>query len=396
MGTNDAKMETALAVAAPPDASMMVVKEELTPMGLLEKAVTSGADVEVLERLMALSERWQENQAQRAFVEALSAARGDLPAIVKTKTVDFTSKGGRTNYRYEDLADVIEQISPVLSRHGLSFRWRTDSETPGFVKVTCILSHRDGHSEETALSGPYDTSGNKNAIQAVGSVVTYLQRYTLKASMGIAAGADDDGRQGAPTQGRDTSQQTPQAPPQQQNSPTERQQEVFGLLMAWAEQAGEITKAEYTEAMKWAKDVATKGKMGAQIDRWRKRQAEAATEADASSTDEAEAEAVGASQDPGPQDAEDTQQGGAYEARADASSTGPVGQDKPVNPARLARLSLAIDTQKLFTTNDIIFHLEDNYNVQSPPGSDLKIALGKLTDGEAEEMLAWLKAKTEG
>ena len=373
MGTNDAKMETALAVAAPPDASTMVVKEELTPLSMLEKAVTSGADVAVLERLMALSERWQANQAQRAFAEALSAARGDLPAIVKTKTVDFTSKGGRTNYRYEDLADVIEQISPVLSRHGLSFRWRTDSETPGFVKVTCILSHRDGHSEETALSGPYDTSGNKNAIQAVGSVVTYLQRYTLKASMGIAAGADDDGRQGVPTQGRDTSRQTPQAPPQQappqHSKPTDRQQEVFAELMLWALENDHISEAAYEIATGWAETDASQGAMGAKINHWRKIQKDQAdAEADASPPDE----------------------------EPDASSTGPVGQDKPVNPARLARLSLAIDTQKLFTTNDIIFHLEDNYNVQSPPGSDLKIALGKLTDGEAEEMLAWLKAKTEG
>lgn len=195
--------------------------QALTPMAMLEKAVVSGAGIDVLERLMALSERWQANQAQRAFSEALSAARGELPFIVKNNQVDFTSGKGRTQYQYEDLAGVIEQIAPALSRNGLSFRWRTDSETPGYVKVTCILSHKDGHFEENPLSGPYDVSGNKNPIQAIGSVVTYLQRYTLKAAIGIAAGHDDDGRQGEPLKGEARQPAPPQGQPQKQAQPAD-------------------------------------------------------------------------------------------------------------------------------------------------------------------------------
>jgi len=171
-------------------------QQQITPMGMLEKALAGGAGIDVLERLMALSERWQVNQAQRAFSEALSSARGTMPFITKSNQVSYGQ--GKTQYKYEDLAYVIEQVTPSLSQNGLSFRWRTDSDTPGYVTVTCILSHREGHSEENSLSGPYDTSGNKNAIQAIGSVVTYLQRYTLKASLGVAAGHDDDGRQGEP------------------------------------------------------------------------------------------------------------------------------------------------------------------------------------------------------
>ena len=170
----------------------------LTPLMVLERAVNSGANIETLERLMALSERWQANQAQRAFTQALAELRDDLPSIVKTRTVDFSSKAGRTHYKYEDLGEVTEQLSPALAKHGLSFRWRTDSTAPGYVGVTCVLAHKDGHSEETTLTGPYDLSGNKNPIQAIGSVVTYLQRYTLKAAIGIAAAQDDDGRQEPP------------------------------------------------------------------------------------------------------------------------------------------------------------------------------------------------------
>ena len=59
--------------------------------------------------------------------------------------------------------------------------------------MTCILSHKAGHSEETTLAGPADASGSKNAIQAIGSTLTYLQRYTLVQALGLAATLDDDG-----------------------------------------------------------------------------------------------------------------------------------------------------------------------------------------------------------
>jgi len=57
-----------------------------------------------------------------------------------------------------------------------------------------VISHRDGHSEENSLSADADHSGEKNAIQAIGSTLTYLQRMTLKAALGLAAADDDDGK----------------------------------------------------------------------------------------------------------------------------------------------------------------------------------------------------------
>jgi hypothetical protein len=60
--------------------------------------------------------------------------------------------------------------------------------------VTCIIAHSAGYSEENSLSAPFDPSGNKNPLQAIGSAQTYLQRYTLKAALGLAAAKDDDAR----------------------------------------------------------------------------------------------------------------------------------------------------------------------------------------------------------
>lgn len=168
-------------------------RQAMTPMQMLDRAVSQNASVETLSKLMDLQERWEANQARKAFEAAMSAVKAELPRIVKTRKVDFTSGKGRTNYQYEDLASIMNQIGPVLSRHGLSVRYRTSAEPNSPIMVTCIISHAMGHSEENTLMAGKDDSGNKNSIQAIGSTVTYLQRYTLKAALGLAAEADDDG-----------------------------------------------------------------------------------------------------------------------------------------------------------------------------------------------------------
>lgn len=165
----------------------------MTPMDMLNKAVSQGANIDVLEKLMSLQERWEANQARKAFDEAMASAKAEIPVIVKNRTVDFTSAKGRTHYRHEDLAEVARTVTPILAKHGLSYRFRTSSAVNEPVVVTCIVSHRDGHFEENTLTAGRDDSGNKNNIQAVGSTLTYLQRMTLKAALGLAASDDDDG-----------------------------------------------------------------------------------------------------------------------------------------------------------------------------------------------------------
>lgn len=165
----------------------------MTPMEMLDRAVSNGASVETLSQLMTLQERWEANQARKAFAAAMSGVKSELPRIVKTRKVDFTTQKGRTNYQYEDLAGIMDQVGPVLSRYGLSVRYRTTAEPNQPISVTCIIEHSDGHHEENTLMAGRDDSGNKNSIQQIGSTVTYLQRYTLKAALGLAAAADDDG-----------------------------------------------------------------------------------------------------------------------------------------------------------------------------------------------------------
>jgi hypothetical protein len=158
----------------------------VTPMSLLESAVASG-NIELAEKLMSLQERWESSNSRKAFEKALAAAKSEIPVIVRNAT-------GHNAKKYADFAAIASAVDPILGRHGLSYRFRTVQTDK--ITVTCILFGH-GHAEETSLAGPADTSGNKNAIQSIGSTLTYLQRYSLVQMLGLAASNDDDGKAGA-------------------------------------------------------------------------------------------------------------------------------------------------------------------------------------------------------
>jgi hypothetical protein len=188
------KIEDQITIAEPRALAVM------TPMDMINRAVTSGASMEVLEKMFALQERWEASQARKAFDNAMASAKAKIPNITKNRAVDFTSAKGRTNYKYEDLGEVARTVNPILAEHGLSYRFRTTSPINEPVTVTCIVSHRDGHFEENTLCAGRDDSGNKNSIQAIGSTLTYLQRMTLKAALGLAASNDDDAKAAGATE----------------------------------------------------------------------------------------------------------------------------------------------------------------------------------------------------
>lgn len=163
-------------------------------LSLLSAALARGADSEMLERLIGFHERSQAHEARKAFEKALATAKARLPVIAKNRQAMV----GRQPYRHEDMAEIARTITPILARHGLSYRFRSQS-TGALVTVVCVISHRDGHSEENSLSASPDESGEKNSIQAIGSTLTYLQRMTLKAALGLAASDDDDGQAAGPS-----------------------------------------------------------------------------------------------------------------------------------------------------------------------------------------------------
>lgn len=168
-----------------------------TPSDLLRIAVEKGADLDRLERLMALQIQWEEREAKKAFTTAMSEFKAEPLNIFKRKQVGYTTKEGDfVGYKHAELSDVTEVVCPAMARHGLSHRWNIE-QTKDRINVSCIVTHCLGHSESVTMDAAPDNSGKKNAIQSIASAVTYMQRYTLLAVTGMSTKGEDDDGEGA-------------------------------------------------------------------------------------------------------------------------------------------------------------------------------------------------------
>ncbi|MFX3575432.1 ERF family protein [Ralstonia mannitolilytica] len=172
-----------------------------TPADLLRIAVQNNADLDKLERLMTLQERWEAKEAKRAYDAAFAAFKAEAVTIIKSKQVTDGPLRGKS---YAELHDVVNAVTPALSKHGLSSSWKLTKDEKDWIEVTCYLRHVAGHEESVSMGGPPDTGGAKNAIQARASTKSYLERYTLKAITGLSEqNDDDDGNGGGNGQNQD-------------------------------------------------------------------------------------------------------------------------------------------------------------------------------------------------
>lgn len=168
----------------------IIKQESLNPAQLLTLAVDKDLDIEKLGKLMELQKIWQADQARKAFFSALSKFQSEVPEIRKSKSVAFNE----VKYNYAPLADVVRQIKDSCRDFGLSYRWEI-SDTKEEIKVTCLVTHIDGHTEQTTMTANPDDSGKKNKIQQRGSSIEYLKRYTLIGALGLSTtDSDVDGQ----------------------------------------------------------------------------------------------------------------------------------------------------------------------------------------------------------
>lgn len=160
-----------------------LVVQQVTPMDLISRAQASNASIEQMQQLFELQLRYEANEARKAYNDAMANFREKAPAIARTRTGH--------NIKYAGLSESLDIIQPLLSQFGLSHQWKTKQDG-NMITVECTVTHRQGHSESTSLSSAPDTSGSKNAIQAIGSTVSYLSRYTLFAILGLSSREMDD------------------------------------------------------------------------------------------------------------------------------------------------------------------------------------------------------------
>lgn len=180
--TADAQQVAPANAAAAPD-SMLAMIERV--------ATDPNADIDKMERLLQMHERLLDRESASAYTAALATMQPRLPSIKERGAIK--DRSGNVQSTYALWEDINAAIKPVLQEFGFALSFRT-STAEGMVRVTGVLAHRGGHSEQTEIELPADTSGSKNGVQSVGSSVSYGKRYAAGALLNLTThGEDDDG-----------------------------------------------------------------------------------------------------------------------------------------------------------------------------------------------------------
>lgn len=165
-----------------------------TPAAMLMTAIERGADVGALERLMDMQERWQREEARKAYAAAMKAVQAEAPKIAKD------AHNSQTKSDYAKLDAINAGLVPVYTRHGFSLSFsQGDSDKEGHIRIACQVAHELGHVETRHVDLPLDMTGiqgsvNKTAIHATGSTYSYGRRYLTCMIFNVSTGDDDDGQ----------------------------------------------------------------------------------------------------------------------------------------------------------------------------------------------------------
>lgn len=168
---------------------------------IMQAASNPEIDADKVERLMGMYRSIRAEEAKRAYLAALPDLQADLPVINQNGQIEIKERNGERviqSTRYAKWEDINEAIQPALRKHGFGLSFRLSVAPDGKQNVTAVLSHNEGHQEETTITLMHDSTGSKNSVQAVGSTISYGQRYTARALLNFQSRArddrDDDGR----------------------------------------------------------------------------------------------------------------------------------------------------------------------------------------------------------
>ena len=188
-------------MAAPPGDSSSTVLE------LIERvALDPRADVEKLDRMMAMYERLNAKEAQLAFNAAKGRILKKLAGITIMKTrpalyeIDKArpQKGTYEAFKYAPLEEIDKHLRPLLAEEDMDLSYSDEPQEGGGILIRGRLKHLPGgHYEDSFMSAPLDTTGGKSNVQAVGSTNSFLRRYVACNIFNIVVvGDDDDGTGG--------------------------------------------------------------------------------------------------------------------------------------------------------------------------------------------------------
>jgi len=163
------------------------------PGAMIIQMLEHGLDTGKIEKMLELQERWEANEARKAFYDGMSHAQAEMPTVAEDKFND------QTKSRYSSYKALAAACKPVYTRHGLSLIfYETDCPKDGHIRVNVDVVHRMGHKETYHTDIPDDVTGiagkrNKTDTHGKGSSFSYGRAYLMKLVFNLPTGDDDDG-----------------------------------------------------------------------------------------------------------------------------------------------------------------------------------------------------------
>ena len=170
-----------------------VINTPLIPSELIQVAIAQGADLEKLEKLLSLQERWQANEARKAYCKDFSSAQADIEPVAKKAT------NPQTHSKYALLENVIDVTKPIYTKYGFSIIfYEGETNKPEHIRINADVLHTLGHKETYYYDVPLDGMGikgnaNMTKIHAKASSTSYGRRYLMCMIWNISTTSDSDG-----------------------------------------------------------------------------------------------------------------------------------------------------------------------------------------------------------
>lgn len=158
-------------------------QEESFLLQLNQQILSGDITVERMNQLLDIKKRIADQRALDAFNIAMAEMQPEIPIIGKDKATDKS--------KYASYEAIMEEVAPIMGAHGFSLSFKME-QTESKVLIHGKLSHRAGHSESVVIPLPLDTSGSKNAVQSMGSTLSYGKRYAASMLLNIATKEEDD------------------------------------------------------------------------------------------------------------------------------------------------------------------------------------------------------------
>lgn len=185
--------DIAKVAASPPVATLKQANssEAATMLAVIERAAANPAvDLDKMERLLAMRERFVLQEAEAAFNEAMNQAQAEMSRVAAD------AENQQTHSSYASYGQLDRHLRPIYTKHGFSLSFDTAAtDRSEYLRVSCRVA-RGGFSRVYHLDVPADGKGAKGGdvmtkTHATGAATAYGMRYLLKMIFNVAIGEDD-------------------------------------------------------------------------------------------------------------------------------------------------------------------------------------------------------------